>query len=59
MARMTRSDRRQIERLIKKLTEAQDIAEKLELTLSNGGEIGGIIGTVRDELEVRRDQEAA
>lgn len=51
---MTQSKLKQLDRLIKKLSDAQVIADRLEITVGNGGEVGSLIGTLRDELEVQR-----
>jgi hypothetical protein len=50
---VTAKERALLKRLIKKLNDARDIADTLELTVGNGGEVGSIIGSLTDELEVR------
>lgn len=42
---------KKLERIAKKLREAQAIADGIELTLSNGGIVGSIIGSTADEVE--------
>lgn len=46
----------ELPRLIKKLSDARDIADRLGVTLGNGGEVGGLIGSMVDELEIRLDE---
>lgn len=50
---MTKAELKQLRRLIKKLNECREIADRLELTTGNGGEVGGLIGSLADELEVK------
>lgn len=54
-ARMTKSEYTQLQRLIRKLSDARDIADRLELTIGNGAEVGSLVGSLVDELELRRD----
>jgi len=46
---MTRTDLNNFKRLAKMLRKAQDLADKLDATLDNGGEVGGIA----DEIELK------
>lgn len=52
---MTKSEYTQLQRLIRKLSDARDIADRLELTIGNGAEVGSLVGSLVDELELRRD----
>ena len=52
---MTKSEFTQLKRLIKKLNEAREIADRLEITIGNGAEVGGLIGSLADELDIRAD----
>lgn len=53
---MTKTELRQLDRLIKKLADAQGIADNLEITIGNVAEVGSIVGSLRYELQVRRDE---
>lgn len=55
---MTRPEIQQCKRLVKKLRDAQEIANRLEITLGNGGEVDSIIGSIADEIEVRMQESA-
>lgn len=39
--------------MIALLNKAREIADRLELTNGSGGELGSLIGTIADELEVK------
>lgn len=56
---MTKTEFKALQRLIKKLSDARDIADWLEITVGNGGKVGSLIGSLVDELvdelEIRRD----
>ena len=45
-----------MKRLIKKLNECRELADELGLLAGNGAELGSIIGTIADELEVQEQQ---
>lgn len=48
---MSKSETKQLKRLIKKLNEAADMADSLELLLPNGAFAGSLIGGIADDLE--------
>ena len=50
---MTAKDILKTKRLIGHLRTAQKIAEDLELALLNGSDMGSLIGSMADELDVR------
>ena len=50
---MTQTERKQLKRLISLLNKAQEIADRLELLNGSGGELGSLIGSIADELEVK------
>ena len=52
---MTKTDLRNFRRLISILRKAEDQANLLDATLDNGAEIGSVIGSIADELEVKCD----
>lgn len=48
---MTRKKQRQMERLISLLKKSKEIADQMELVNSGGGDVGGLIGGIADEVE--------
>jgi hypothetical protein len=50
---VTKTEMSLLKRLIKKLSDARELADRLEITVGNGGEVGSIIGSLCDELELR------
>jgi hypothetical protein len=48
---MTRSELKQLNRLIKLLWKAGNMADDLGLELSNGSDVGALIGSLAAELE--------
>jgi len=50
---MTKTEKRELKRLISLLEKAADIADRLEINLSNGAEIGSMVGGIADELSLR------
>jgi hypothetical protein len=47
--------KRKLSKLVKLLDEAKVIADEMEITLSNGGEVGSLIGSMVDELALMRE----
>jgi hypothetical protein len=45
----------EIRRLISKLKAAAEMADSLGVTTGNGGEVGSIVGSIADELQVQLD----
>lgn len=49
---MSKQDKKNIAKVIRLLRQAADIAERLELTMGNGGYVDSLVGSMADELEV-------
>jgi hypothetical protein len=58
MTDMTKREQQRLRSIIRKLNEVRAIADSMDLTLDNGGEVGGIIGSVADELEITLERES-
>lgn len=54
---MTTAEKRKLNRIIDLLDKAAAMADEMDLTLSNGGFVGCIIGTISDELSLRVTEE--
>ena len=50
---MTKTEQRMVRQAIKHLVKAADIADRLEITLGNGGEVGGIARGLAEEMELQ------
>jgi len=50
---MTSKEVLKVKRLIGHLRTAEKIADELEINLDNGGEVGSLIGSMADELDVK------
>lgn len=50
---MTHTEYLALKRIIKHLSFARNAADEIELTTSNGGFVGSLVGTIMDELELR------
>ena len=53
---MSKSQEKNIRRVIAMLEKARAIADDEELTLGNGAEVGGMIGCIADELACRIEE---
>lgn len=49
---MKAKERRAFRRLIAHLERARELADHLDLELANGGEVGALIGSIADELDI-------
>ena len=54
---MTSKDILKVKRLIGHLRTAEKIASEMEITLGNGGEVGSLVGSMADELEIEIGKE--
>lgn len=52
---MRKSDLRKLDRLIRLLNQAANLADELEVLDSRGGIVGSIVGTIAWEVELARD----
>lgn len=50
---MTRSELRMLRMCIRQIRSAQAIADKLEINMGNGAEVGSLLGSMADELEIK------